>query len=626
MPIHTFHSESVTDAVTSSSASLSPSPILSTRHVTPQSQSHANARQSVIDEDYIVPLESIVIHTPETEVEVKVTSVSPTIEDDSTPAPSGSVLSILKSMNGSIQSLAPSHVVPPPRADSLTPVGGNSTDGEYPADIEDSMVQSRDASPLPFDQLERGTSEGTVEMIRRHSKSNLHHRIGSPIYSDGSKSESNHPPPSSSTAVVVVKNTKSNTDIIHSIFGTPVRSRHTNEKSATLSNQTIPLLKMEQAQLVQIGNKDLTNEGSSDANGVNVVGQRSTKVSNKYRRIRRNPAMQRQLQKFKRIKRHVARYGHGCDDEECEENGNNSGAANDDLLYDTDSVLDPSSIGGIRREMFRLSAFCTCESFAMTELIDFIEGSTEFDGSMTLYGDVLLIKQKHLRREIFVFEYGVVVFFNFHPTKEANFLNLMKRFEHGPLAKYECEDFDFSYSTEYGKSGVSNDEIILGTHTSLEKLSVAFAVAQCTKLSVYEERIAAESDSSKHLSETLAKTGSIGLTQREISKKLGTLFAERNNVNLHFDVLDSPEFFWQEDKMKHVYDSLFQYLELGKRVETLNKRLGIMKEFFDLLNSQMERKHSNNLEWIVIWLIVFEVIVTVFWEILLKDVFGLFTH
>jgi uncharacterized Rmd1/YagE family protein len=71
--------------------------------------------------------------------------------------------------------------------------------------------------------------------------------------------------------------------------------------------------------------------------------------------------------------------------------------------------------------------------------------------------------------------------------------------------------------------------------------------------------------------------GKIDLTQKQITMEIGRLFIERNSVNLHFDILDTPEFFWEQDKYKPVYDRLAGYLELGKRVDILNKRLDIMK-------------------------------------------------
>lgn len=45
----------------------------------------------------------------------------------------------------------------------------------------------------------------------------------------------------------------------------------------------------------------------------------------------------------------------------------------------------------------------------------------------------------------------------------------------------------------------------------------------------------------------LAKTGKISLTQKDIAKKIGELFIQRNNVNLTSDLLDTPAFFWDSD-------------------------------------------------------------------------------
>jgi uncharacterized Rmd1/YagE family protein len=41
------------------------------------------------------------------------------------------------------------------------------------------------------------------------------------------------------------------------------------------------------------------------------------------------------------------------------------------------------------------------------------------------------------------------------------------------------------------------------------------------------------------------------------------LIIDGAQVNLHFDVLDTPEFFWEQDKYKPLYETLFNYLELG---------------------------------------------------------------
>ena len=90
--------------------------------------------------------------------------------------------------------------------------------------------------------------------------------------------------------------------------------------------------------------------------------------------------------------------------------------------------------------------------------------------------------------------------------------------------------------------------------------------------------------------------GKISLDRTEISKKIGQLFIERNSVNLYSDILDTPEFFWEQEQFQTFYHRIYSYLEIGKRVAVLNKRLDIMKELFEMLGAELQDRHSSNLE------------------------------
>lgn len=287
-------------------------------------------------------------------------------------------------------------------------------------------------------------------------------------------------------------------------------------------------------------------------------------------------------------------------------------------LLDYD-VMDPSA-------KFRVSAYCICDSYLLPEIVEFIRRKPDWAGSCTYFGDdVVLFKLKRDKREVFIFEYGSLAFFNYTEEEELEFIRMIDPFEEDKLNEKErevgVEDLLISFSDD--NFYISNDTIYLKTKSSLEKLSVAFAMAQCVKLNVFEERIEQEIERNRTLPESLASTGSIGLSRNEMAMKVGKLFIERNNINLHFDILDTPEFFWEQDKFKNVYESLFNYLELGKRVNLLNKRLGIMKELFDMISDQLENMHAEKLEWIIIWLIVVEVVVMVVWNIIIKDILKL---
>lgn len=248
-------------------------------------------------------------------------------------------------------------------------------------------------------------------------------------------------------------------------------------------------------------------------------------------------------------------------------------------------------------------------------------------GSDVLHVKIRLANGDDAHKHLFIFEYGCLSFFNFTVEEEQAFSTVLMQFADEILCDRErevgVEDLAYVYGSH---SAVFNDTVTLSGDSSLEKLSVAFAMAQGVKLNVFEERVDEEISENKDLPESLAKTGKIGLSRDAMARKIGKLFIERNNVNLHADILDDPEFFWEQSRYKDAYDMLYRYLELKKRHGLLNQRLEIMKELFDMISDQLENLHAEKLELIIIWLIVVEVVIAVGWQILLKDVFGFFQH
>lgn len=49
-------------------------------------------------------------------------------------------------------------------------------------------------------------------------------------------------------------------------------------------------------------------------------------------------------------------------------------------------------------------------------------------------------------------------------------------------------------------------------------------------------------------------------------------------MNLNSDMLDEPDFFWEDDEFQPLYKKTMRYLDVDKRVEVLNTRLDILRE------------------------------------------------
>lgn len=144
--------------------------------------------------------------------------------------------------------------------------------------------------------------------------------------------------------------------------------------------------------------------------------------------------------------------------------------------------------------------------------------------------------------EMFVFSYGVVVFWNFTERQEKDILADLSFSEHEtgvslmirPVQEddFETEELHFEYSPFVERPRVFNDMITLRSGDHMIKLAMSHAIAQSTKLSFFEEKMSQTMLDAQHVPKHLALTGQLGMSRREIVKILGRLFKSRVDVNL----------------------------------------------------------------------------------------------
>lgn len=262
----------------------------------------------------------------------------------------------------------------------------------------------------------------------------------------------------------------------------------------------------------------------------------------------------------------------------------------------------------------RCTGYCTAAGYDTQHLFQFLQVT----GTSQLYRDVIHTQPKDdkgIRRDIFYFPYGATIFWGFTEDEEKGILELLKKFERESVAKIERDEFSFAYGD---KMKISEDEIVLPKKDPITKLAVSYAIGQSVKLTVFEEAIARTVEETKFLPKNLARKGKIPLSRKETSQKMGEIFLERNYINLHAEILDTPEFFWEHSEVELFYRRTIHYLDVGKRVELLNRRLKLLHELFEILGNELNHQHSARLEMTIIILIVIEVVLA-----LLRDLFHL---
>jgi uncharacterized Rmd1/YagE family protein len=262
----------------------------------------------------------------------------------------------------------------------------------------------------------------------------------------------------------------------------------------------------------------------------------------------------------------------------------------------------------------RCTGYCTASSYDIQPLYQELQKQ----GSCHLFRDVIHLEVKEDKKskgDIFYFSYGVVIFWGFTQDEELQILKSIRPYEKEHSSKPEIDEFTFIYGDAMK---IDEDEIELQNKSALTKLAISHGIAQSVKLTIFEEMIQKTIEHTKYLPTSLAKHGKIALTRKEISQKMGEIFIERNFINLHSEILDTPEFFWNHPELEPFYRRTAHYLDITKRVELLNKRLNLVHELFEVLTSELNHQHSSRLELAIIGLIVIEVVLAV-----LKDIFHL---
>lgn len=207
--------------------------------------------------------------------------------------------------------------------------------------------------------------------------------------------------------------------------------------------------------------------------------------------------------------------------------------------------------------------------------------------------------------EVWVFDYGVMVFWAIDEDERMALLHRL-HIDLNSIGPDDQEHFRFTILSP--ELRISQDNIAIPDDHVLSRLAVSHALAQSLKLNEYESQAQQTIQNYAHLPQTLAETGKIRLSRKQIARIRGNLFSTKSDIILHYELLDTPNFFWEYPEYEGIYNVAARYLEIHPRVDILSKKLNTIHELFEMLADEQKHQHSAFLEWIIIILIAFEIL------------------
>jgi len=245
-------------------------------------------------------------------------------------------------------------------------------------------------------------------------------------------------------------------------------------------------------------------------------------------------------------------------------------------------------------------AYCIAKTFNFNDLRDYFIDNYR----TTVYRDCIHVLKDP--GEAFIFGFGVVVFWGLMHDAAQRLFDELEQFSNDTHSDDIMEEFSFSEGNEQLR--IHEDHLYLTTGDVLEKIALSHGLAQTVKLAELEMMAQETIESTHHIPINIAKKGKTQLRRREIARMRGKLFLVETDINLNFELLDTPEFFWEFPEVEYIYEMTAKYLDVKPRIEILNKKLTIIRELLNMLADEMNHKHSAILEWIIIWLIAIEIL------------------
>lgn len=277
----------------------------------------------------------------------------------------------------------------------------------------------------------------------------------------------------------------------------------------------------------------------------------------------------------------------------------------------------------------RCSSYCTAADFKMEGLVNYLNDQGL---EPKFFNEVIHIQKERMKDEspvdAFFFPFGCVVIWGTDESQEKNIIDLINGFELGKLKEPISDFIYYDYDNVNPKTFIDEEknEIKLGDKSTFVKLSISHALAQSVKLNVLEISVSDLLEKTTPIQQELANTGSVSLSKKEISKQIGMLFNERYSINLHSDILDTPEFFWRRPSYEPLYLMTAEFQDILVRQNIMNHRLNMIHELYTILSNDLNYKHSTKLEWIIIILIALEVVMAFSHNNFLSQILSFFSR
>ncbi len=249
--------------------------------------------------------------------------------------------------------------------------------------------------------------------------------------------------------------------------------------------------------------------------------------------------------------------------------------------------------------MYKVLAYQVADAIQIKEAKQHVDCTLLFQDSDELFYQVSADKFAY------VFQYGMVSFFNLDANEINRFLQVIKPPDQSFFSDKHTEVVNVSIGD---KVKVEFDKVILPEINSEMIRLVMLNASQSVALTRYSEITETLLVETNEHTKYLEAKGKLDISGSKLKRFIGKTLNIKNKISENLYIFDAPNIVWEDETLNTLNLDLKQTFDLKDRYRFIHHRIDIIKENLELFKDIMDHKESSKLEWIIIILILVEVV------------------
>ncbi|WP_206733271.1 RMD1 family protein [Flavobacterium amnicola] len=218
------------------------------------------------------------------------------------------------------------------------------------------------------------------------------------------------------------------------------------------------------------------------------------------------------------------------------------------------------------------------------------------------------------KRYLYVFDYGVVVFGNYHENDKKEFIEFITPFASKRVHLDLSEEYRIMIDSTIDRVVIKSDWVTVPNLDASVLQIVMLNIGQSVALEYYEMLTDGLITSSRQYIVELETKGRLSISKVNLLKYIGKVLNVKNSIIDNLYILDDPNQVWDNEELHLLNRRLKLNFDINPRFKDLDYRLEIVKDNLTLFTDVLNVRESNRLEWIIIILIVMEILIALFFH------------